>query len=380
MIKPNNIPLSLYIHIPWCVKKCPYCDFNSHESQTKIDFDDYVIALLADLTQQLSFVQGRKIHSIFIGGGTPSLLPIKNYQYLFENIRKMVELTQNCEITMEANPATVEYSPFVEYLQIGINRLSLGIQSFHNQYLTKLGRIHNAQQAISTIQSAKTAGFSKLNIDLMHGLPEQKLTDAIADLKQAIALDIPHLSWYQLTIEPNTVFYREKPTLPNDDILTDIFEQGTELLLNNGYQQYEVSAWTKIDSPQPSHHNLNYWQFGDYLAIGAGAHGKVTFVDGIYRFSKSRLPRDYLKNQSMIGWQRIADEDLPFEFMMNALRLKSGVEQSFWQQRTGQSWNSIEQKLMRLQQKGWLDLSNNQIKCSEKGFLFLNKILTEFLD
>lgn len=379
MLNPTAMPLSLYIHIPWCVKKCPYCDFNSHESRTQIDFAGYVDALLSDLSTQLAWVQGRQIQSIFIGGGTPSLLPIAQYAVLFDGIRQQLRLAHHCEITMEANPATIEHAPFADYLAVGINRLSLGVQSFAPDKLAALGRIHNPQQAITAIQSAQAAGFGKLNVDLMHGLPTQSVAEALADLQQAMDLGVAHLSWYQLTIEPNTVFYRNTPVLPDDEVLSDIFEQGAKLLQQNGFVQYEVSAWSKQGDFQPSQHNLNYWQFGDYLAIGAGAHGKVTTADGIYRFSKSRLPKDYLINQSPIGWQAISNDDLPFEFMMNALRLKEGVPKDDWHERTGQDWAVIEPTLQALQQRGLIDLSGKTIKCSEQGFLFLNHVLQQFL-
>lgn len=381
-LNPALIPLSLYIHIPWCVKKCPYCDFNSHENASgisAIDFKGYVNALLNDLDSQLPWVQGRAISSIFIGGGTPSLLPIPQYRQLFDGIRSRLTLTNDCEITMEANPATVEHAPFQDYLAVGINRLSLGVQSFSLDKLTKLGRIHNPQQAIDAIVNANIAGFEKLNTDLMHGLPNQSVNEALADLQQAIELGVSHISWYQLTIEPNTVFYRNTPVLPDEDVLVDIFEQGTHLLIANGFQQYEVSAWTKVDKPQPSRHNLNYWQFGDYLAIGAGGHGKISTNEGVFRFSKSRLPKDYLANHCAIGWQKIAKADLPFEFMMNALRLKEGVPKQFWQQRTGLGWEDIQPQLLVLQQRGLVDMSMDTIKCSEQGFLFLNQVLSEFL-
>ena len=379
MLNPTAMPLSLYIHIPWCVKKCPYCDFNSHESRAQIDFAGYVDALLSDLSTQLAWVQGRQIQSIFIGGGTPSLLPIAQYAVLFDGIRQQLRLAHHCEITMEANPATIEHAPFADYLAVGINRLSLGVQSFAPDKLAALGRIHNPQQAITAIQNAQAAGFGKLNVDLMHGLPTQSVAEALADLQQAMDLGVAHLSWYQLTIEPNTVFYRNTPVLPDDEVLSDIFEQGAKLLQQNGFVQYEVSAWSKQGDFQPSQHNLNYWQFGDYLAIGAGAHGKVSTADGIYRFSKSRLPKDYLINQSPIGWQAISNDDLPFEFMMNALRLKEGVPKDDWHERTGQDWAVIEPTLQALQPRGLIDLSGKTIKCSEQGFLFLNHVLQQFL-
>lgn len=379
MLTPDSIPLSLYIHIPWCIKKCPYCDFNSHESRSGIDFAGYVAALLSDLDSQLGYVQGRTITSIFIGGGTPSLLPIAQYHQLFDGIKSRLTLSQHCEITMEANPATVEHAPFAEYLAVGINRLSLGVQSFQTDKLAALGRIHSPQQAIIALQQAKKAGFKKLNVDLMHGLPQQSLSDALSDLQQAIELGVAHISWYQLTIEPNTVFYRHTPVLPDDEVLTDIFEQGSELLQRSGFEQYEVSAWSKQADFQPSQHNLNYWQFGDYLAIGAGAHGKVTLADGVYRFSKSRAPKDYLANQSAIGWQKIPAADLPFEFMMNALRLKKGVPTRLWTERTGLTWQTISPTVLALQQQGLLDLTGEYVRCSEQGFLFLNQVLQQFI-
>lgn len=379
-LTPEMIPLSLYIHIPWCVKKCPYCDFNSHESKTAIDFDGYVQAMLSDLASQANFVQNRQITSIFIGGGTPSLMPIVNFQQLFNGLKNQITLAKNCEITMEANPATIEHAPFADYLAVGINRLSLGVQSFHQNQLKALGRIHTPNQALSAINNATQAGFTRLNTDLMHGLPQQTLNEAMADLQQAIDLGVPHISWYQLTIEPNTVFFRNTPILPDDDTLVDIFEQGSRLLQKNGYQQYEVSAWTLEKNFQPGQHNLNYWQFGDYLAIGAGSHGKVSTNEGIFRFSKSRLPKDYFTNQSAINWQKIEPDEMPFEFMMNALRLKNGVEKQLWQERTGLTWQSIEPTLQKLQSQGLIDLSDNRVKCSEQGFLFLNRVLQEFLD
>lgn len=376
---PQIIPLSLYIHIPWCIKKCPYCDFNSHESQTVIDFNGYVQAMLTDLASQNDFIQNREIQSIFIGGGTPSLMPITNFRQLFDGIKNQLTLAKTCEITMEANPATIEHAPFAEYLSVGINRLSLGVQSFHQNQLKALGRIHTPSQALSAITNATQAGFTRLNIDLMHGLPQQTVSEALADLQQAIDLGVPHISWYQLTIEPNTVFFRNTPTLPDEDTLVDIFEQGSQLLQKNGYQQYEVSAWTLEKNFQPSQHNLNYWQFGDYLAIGAGGHGKVSTQDGVFRFNKSRLPKDYFANQSAINWQTIEAREMPFEFMMNALRLKQGVKQALWEERTGLTWQTIEPTLLNLQSQGLIELAGNRVKCSEQGFLFLNRVLQEFL-
>lgn len=388
-IKPDNIPLSLYIHVPWCVKKCPYCDFNSHATlEGKLETDlvqKYIQTLYHDFTSQQDLRQNRPIHSIFIGGGTPSLISANFYQDLLQKIQQLANFQhfyhtkKPIEITLEANPATIEYSPFSDYLSAGINRLSLGVQSFHAEHLQKLGRIHTPDDAINAIQYAEASGFEKINIDLMHGLPNQTVEQALADIQQAIDLGVSHISWYQLTIEPNTVFYRNTPVLPHDDVLNDIFEQGNQLLKDNGFYQYEVSAWTKADNFQPSEHNLNYWQFGDYLAIGAGAHGKISTPNGIFRYSKTRLPKDYLLNQNLIGWHQVSSQDLPFEFMMNALRLKDGVLQNVWQQRTGLDFGKILPILQRLENKYLITLANDKIACTPQGFLFLNQVLSEFL-
>jgi oxygen-independent coproporphyrinogen-3 oxidase len=286
LLDPTQIPLSLYIHMPWCVRKCPYCDFNSHavpNGALSLELEQqYLKALVADFQTQLDFAQGRKIHSVFIGGGTPSLISAQGYQWLFTQLRSLLEFEQGCEITLEANPGTVEHDPFADYLKSGINRLSIGVQSFNQEHLQRLGRIHSSANAIEAIQLAKQAGFERVNVDLMHGLPEQTLEQALLDLKIAVN-GATHISWYQLTIEPNTVFFRTQPVLPQDETLEQIQLQGEQYLKAQGFINYEVSAWRK---ERPSAHNLNYWQFGDYLAIGAGAHGKVTQSDGIYRFKK----------------------------------------------------------------------------------------------
>ena len=383
-LNPALVPLSLYIHMPWCVRKCPYCDFNSHavpDGKLSLDLEQqYLQALVADFKTQLDFAQGRQIHSVFIGGGTPSLISAKGYAWLFAQLKALIPFEEDCEITLEANPGTVEHDPFADYLKAGINRLSIGVQSFNTDQLKKLGRIHSNEGAIHAIHLAREAGFNRINVDLMHGLPNQSLDEALADLQQAIDLGARHISWYQLTIEPNTVFYRNTPILPDDEVLVDIFEQGSQLLRDNGFIQYEVSAWTKADQPQPSRHNVNYWQFGDYLAIGAGAHGKITTHVGVFRFSKSRLPRDYVTNQKAIGWQVVAAEDMPFEFMMNGLRLKDGVPLAYWDERTGLDWSVIAPTLQDLQDRDLLKLTDKRICCSETGFLFLNQVLQAFLE
>ena len=373
-------PLSLYIHVPWCVKKCPYCDFNSHTIPQSLPQKAYVEALIADLQADLAWVQGRQISSVFIGGGTPSLFSGQTYQDLFGQLRHYLDFADDCEITLEANPATVEHDNFEGYLKAGINRLSLGIQSFNPQHLQTLGRIHTQQDAFNAISLAKTAGFSNVNLDLMHGLPNQSLEDALLDIETALSFNPTHLSWYQLTIEPNTAFYRQPPTLPDDDILWTIQEAGQHKLAQAGFLQYEVSAYSQ---QRPSKHNLNYWQFGDYLAIGAGAHGKVTTPEGIFRYRKTRLPKDYLAaaplQQARLGLEKIAPEDLYFEFMMNALRLKDGVPIDYFEQRTGLAWSNLEVQITPAIHKKWLTLDKQYIKCTDLGFNYLNEVLSLFL-
>ena len=377
-------PLSLYIHVPWCVRKCPYCDFNSHASPQSLPEAEYIAALLADLdadlTEDLNWLQNRAISSVFIGGGTPSLFSPEAYQQLFAGLKQRLSFTKDCEITLEANPATVEHGSFEGYLAAGINRLSLGIQSFNGLQLKNLGRIHGQSEAEKAILLAKAAGFTNFNLDLMHGLPNQSLEDAILDIETALSFNPPHLSWYQLTIEPNTEFYRQPPMLPEDDTLWAIQEAGQQRLAQAGLLQYEVSAYTH---DKPSQHNLNYWQFGDYLAIGAGAHGKITTPEGIFRYRKTRLPKDYLAaaplQQARIGLEKINSEDLTFEFMMNALRLKNGVPQAYFTERTGLPLSHIEAQLRECEQKGWISRHNQQIACTDLGFNYLNEVLTFFL-
>ena len=373
-------PLSLYIHVPWCVRKCPYCDFNSHTSPQSLPEKAYVAALIADLQADLAWVQGRKIGSVFIGGGTPSLFSGQTYQDLFTQLRQHLDFSSDCEVTLEANPATVEHDNFEGYLAAGINRLSLGVQSFNPTHLQTLGRIHSQQDAFNAIQLAKTAGFSNFNLDLMHGLPQQDLSQALEDIDYALSFHPTHLSWYQLTIEPNTAFYRQPPALPDDDILWAIQEAGQQKLALAGFQQYEVSAYSQ---QRPSKHNLNYWQFGDYLAIGAGAHGKVTTPEGIFRYRKTRLPKDYLaaapQQQARLGLEKIVTEDLYFEFMMNALRLKNGVPIDYFEQRTGLAWADLLTQIQPALNKQWLTLDTQHIKCTDLGFNYLNDVLSLFL-
>ena len=414
----KDIPLALYIHIPWCVKKCPYCDFNSHElpmdSQLSM-YDEYVDTLLLDAASQQALTQGREISSIFIGGGTPSLLPIAQYQRLFNGLREIFQFAGDIEVTMEANPGTLEHAPFAQYLDVGINRLSIGVQSFAAGQLTTLGRIHDPAQALSAIKAARRAGFERVNVDLMHGLPQQTMSEALNDIQMAHDAGATHISWYQLTIEPNTVFYRSQPILPDEDSLADIEQAGQTLLEHLGYDNYEVSAWAG-SSDKPCRHNVNYWQFGDYLAIGAGAHGKVTIDDrygnqtltadkvsdevlkkvstetGIYRFSKSRMPKDYMtfdidtmnniKKEGapkMVGWQAIASDELVSEFMLNALRLHEGVTWSLFEARTGLSYDNIALEVNQLIKQGLLVDDNEHLQPTALGRRYLNQILRVFL-
>ncbi|CAM9095867.1 radical SAM family heme chaperone HemW [Acinetobacter pseudolwoffii] len=381
-LNPAVIPLSLYIHMPWCVRKCPYCDFNSHavpDGELSLELEqEYLHALVEDFKTQVDFAQGRQIHTVFIGGGTPSLISAQGYQWLFDQLQAIIPFAEGCEITLEANPGTVEHDPFAGYLQAGINRLSIGVQSFNTDHLKRLGRIHSNEDAISAIGLAREAGFRRINVDLMHGLPEQTLDQALHDLKLAVENGATHISWYQLTIEPNTVFFRTQPILPVDDVLEEIQEQGEIYLKAQGFINYEVSAWRK---ELPSAHNLNYWQFGDYLAIGAGAHGKVTQPDGVYRFQKTRLPKDYLAKvpAEHLQFKRIEAEEMPFEFMMNALRLNQGVEAKFYIERTGQSLDTLQDLLSSLRKRKLMIDDQNRLACTEQGHIFLNSVLEEFL-
>ena len=380
-------PLSLYIHVPWCVKKCPYCDFNSHRITSDIPEDAYIKALLHDFENELPSVQGRPIHSIFIGGGTPSLLTAKAYQNLFKGLQARVVFSDDIEITMEANPGTYEHDRFQAYLDAGVNRLSLGVQSFQDEKLAALGRIHCADEAREAIASITSHGFSNINIDLMHGLPGQSSDDALYDLKQAIDLKPAHISWYQLTIEPNTVFYSKTPALPPDDTLWDIQEAGQALLASAGFQQYEISAYSQPG--RRSKHNLNYWQFGDYIGIGAGAHGKLTDTSTgqIYRNWKTRMPADYLAADRYIshafeaGRRVLEADELPIEFMMNVLRLHEGVDARLYPERTGLELDGIIKQLVLAQQKGLLECmgpGTNRLQPTSTGRLFLNDLLELF--
>jgi oxygen-independent coproporphyrinogen-3 oxidase len=370
-------PLGLYIHLPWCERKCPYCDFNSHEV-AQIPQDDYVEALLRDLDADLPDVQGREISSIFIGGGTPSLFTPQAIGRLLQGVDKRLALAPDVEVTMEANPGSAEAGRFAGYRAAGVNRLSLGIQSFDDTCLQALGRVHNAEQAHAAIDAARAAGFMRLNLDLMHGLPQQDAAGAQQDLLTALEHDPDHLSWYQLTLEPNTVFYKRPPPLPVEDELADIQRSGELLIAEAGYAQYEVSAYSRAGSE--CRHNLNYWQFGDYLGIGAGAHGKISYPDGrIARYSKRRQPQEYLQSEQRRSAQRLLDEDeIPGEFMLNALRLRAGFAPALYREHTGRDAASMATPLRELEAQGLLEVSEHNIRTSELGSRFLDTVIGQF--
>lgn len=377
---PQLPPLALYIHIPWCVRKCPYCDFNSHAASPTLPEEEYVDALLADLDQDLHAVHGRELSSIFFGGGTPSLFSAQALGRLLKGVEQRIRFAPDIEITLEANPGTFEQEKFTAYRALGINRLSIGIQSFQEQKLKALGRIHNGDETIRAAGMARQAGFDNFNLDLMHGLPDQSLDDALGDLRQAIAMKPTHLSWYQLTLEPNTVFWNQPPVLPEDDTLWDIQEAGQALLAEHGYAQYEVSAYAQPG--RAARHNLNYWSFGDFIGIGAGAHGKLSHPDGrILRTWKTRLPKDYLNpaKQFKAGEKALGNEELPFEFLMNALRLTDGVDAALFAQRTGLDLDSLAEGRRQAEQSGLLQVEPSRLAATARGQLFLNDLLQYFL-
>ena len=385
-------PLSLYIHFPWCEKKCPYCDFNSHQIKDvdsslgiKVSqgFDEvrYIKALITDLETELPRIWGRQVHSIFIGGGTPSLLSANGINELLSAIRARVNLEPDCEITMEANPGSVETEKFAGFAKAGINRVSLGIQSFQNEQLKALGRIHNGEEAKRAIAIAMQH-FKSVNLDLMFGLPNQTLEGAKADIKTALSFKTPHLSFYNLTLEPNTYFASFPPKLPNEDEVDAIFEQNLALLEAAGYRRYEVSAYAQKD--QECEHNLNYWRFGDYIGIGAGAHGKISFPDKITRQVRERHPETYMqgmetKGNALVEAREIPAKDLPFEFMLNTLRLTDGVDTVTFSERTGLPLNAVSKGLDEASKKGLLDLNPSKLKATKQGLRYLNNLQELFL-
>ena len=375
-----SIPISLYIHTPWCLKKCPYCDFNSHVARQKIPENAYLNALISDFHQQLFYLQNRQIETIFIGGGTPSLLSPEFYQALLTEISPY--LKPDAEITLEANPGTIDFNSdkFARYRELGINRLSLGVQSLQSQKLKYLGRMHSSEDAIQAIAYAKAAGFDNFNCDLMFGLPDQSIDDALEDLQGIIDHAPTHLSWYQLTIEPNTHFYRRPPTLPESDYIFDMQEQGQALLAQQGYQQYEVSAYAKEN--KRCQHNLNYWLFGDYIGIGAGAHGKITNLNNgiITRTEHHKNPTLYqTAKHKQITTREIPTAEVPFEFMLNALRLYQPIDFELFEKRTQIPKNEIIPILQSANEHQLLNLTEKQFALTQKGKRFVDDIVALFV-
>ena len=375
------LPLSLYIHIPWCIRKCPYCDFNSHKSPDELPETAYVAALLADLKLDLNTFPRHNLHSIFIGGGTPSLFSAQAFDSLLTGINQQLPFSNDIEITLEANPGTVEQQRFTDYRALGINRLSIGIQSFNPTHLKALGRIHDDKQAHLAVESARRAGFERINLDVMHGLPNQSVAEGLADLKTAIENQPEHLSWYQLTIEPNTAFYKQRPTLPTEDDAYTLEEEGFELLAKNGFSRYEISAFTRNN--QPSRHNMNYWLFGDYFGIGAGAHGKLTHPDTleIVRTRKQRQPKDYLNpNKSFLAAKDTIDAaNRVFEFMLNTTRLQQAIPHELFIERTGLSLDQLMPGLLVAQQKGLVIIDNTSWQITPFGRQYTNDLQSLFL-
>lgn len=374
-------PLSLYVHLPWCVKKCPYCDFNSHavarEYAAGLPEAQYLAALKRDLIVDLKMTAGRELTSIFFGGGTPSLLSAGFYQQLLDWLAGQVVFADAIEITLEANPGTVEQARFIGYRAAGINRLSIGVQSFNDEHLQALGRIHNSAEAWHAFETAAIAGFDNVNLDLMYRLPEQTLEEALLDLERAMSLAPTHISWYELTLEPNTVFYSRPPQRPDDDLLADMEAAGHKQLAAAGYRRYEVSAYAQAD--KQCRHNLNYWQFGDYLAAGAGAHGKVTLADGrILRYQKTRQPTPYMQAiDATRGRRFLAADELPLEFALNCLRLVDGVPQTYFPARTGLAMGQLDDIVIPLRDKGLLQAAP-RFACTELGLRFLGDVLEGF--
>ncbi len=375
------IPLSLYIHIPWCIKKCPYCDFNSHALKTSLPEETYLNTLIEDLKLDLPFVQHRNLKSIFFGGGTPSLISPQGIEKLLCKISSLISFDANIEITLETNPGTVEHFDLADYKQAGINRISLGAQSFDDQKLKSLGRIHCAAETLVVIEKLHRINFNSFNIDLMHGLPGQTLEQAMRDLTTAIDCQAPHISWYQLTIEPNTVFHKYPPQLPHDELTWQIQMQGEHILALAGFKHYEVSAFAK--TKHRCKHNMNYWNFGDYIGIGAGAHGKYTDLNTneIIRTSKTRNPNDYLNpdKKFMSNIITVPKNQLPSEYMLNRLRLFSSFTLNDYEQRTGLSSTEIVRILDDAQQEGFIELTNKYYSVTDLGKRFLNNVMQMFL-
>jgi putative oxygen-independent coproporphyrinogen III oxidase len=373
-------PLSLYIHVPWCVRKCPYCDFNSHEAHGELPEREYVNALIADLDQALPLVWGRRVYTIFFGGGTPSLMSAAAIDEILSAVRARVPLASDAEITLEANPGTFEAEKFAGYRAAGVNRLSIGIQSFDPAHLKALGRIHDADQAHRAIRIAREH-FDNFNLDLMYALPGQTPAQAGADIAAALRCEPPHLSVYHLTIEPNTWFHRYPPSVPDDDTAAEMQDSVADVLRNAGYDHYETSAYARPG--RRAKHNLNYWTFGDYLGIGAGAHSKLSFPDRIVRQARYRQPREYmeraLKGAAAQTDQSVTAAEIPFEFMMNALRLNDGFAVALFEERAGVPLTTVLPALDEAERRGFIERDHQRIAPTELGRRFLNDLLQIFL-
>jgi putative oxygen-independent coproporphyrinogen III oxidase len=378
------IPLSLYIHLPWCVKKCPYCDFNSHEfNSAELAEKPYVDALIRDLQFDLAKISKREVSSIFIGGGTPSLFSVDAIRKVLTTIRTELDLKPGLEITLEANPGTAEAERFEGYREVGVNRLSIGIQSFDDQKLKSLGRIHNGEESLQAIELAKQSGFDNFNLDLMYGLPEQSIDEALLDLEIACSQSATHISWYQLTIEPNTVFYKQTPVLPAHEESWEMQRQGQKFLADNHYRQYEISAYARKD--KQCLHNMNYWQFGDYLGIGAGAHGKLSNIENneITRFARHRIPAAYMQKAGsakvVVDEKLLKKEDIVLEFMMNIFRLESGFSSTLFSERSGISYAEIQPLLDKAVARDFIILDQHGVKPTDLGKNYLNDLLEIFM-
>lgn len=393
----NTIPLSLYVHIPWCVKKCPYCDFNSHEKNNTFDEENYVKALLLDLEEEHQHCSDRTLTSIFFGGGTPSLFSAQSIEKIISHANRLFEFGTNennkIEITLEANPGTFEQEKFNDFRKAGVNRLSIGIQSFNDKHLKKLGRIHDGKQALRAIETAKHAGFDNFNLDLMFGLPDQSIQQAIDDVETACRFQPNHISHYQLTIEENTYFHKHTPVLPEVDSLWEMQAQCQKMLMDNHYSQYEISAYAREDKKQntKSLHNINYWKFGDYIGIGAGAHGKVSKINPVAKMKnnleisrrwKHRQPKQYIsetfKKNSVSGKQVLTEKEVVFEFLLNSLRLKQGCDIHTFKNNTGINIESLRDAVKNID-SSLLIIDDKKITTSDKGFLFLNDILEQLV-
>jgi putative oxygen-independent coproporphyrinogen III oxidase len=381
----SAIPLALYVHMPWCVRKCPYCDFNSHQLKSARPDGSYISALLRDFERELPRIGGRRIDSVFFGGGTPSLFPAEEFARFLAAIRRRAELADDAEITMEANPGTIERGRFAEYAHAGVNRVSLGAQTFNARHLQRLGRIHSAEETERAVEELRNAHIENFNLDLMYALPEQTLEEALCDVRKACALGAAHISYYQLTLEPGTVFHSRPPPLPDEDTAWRMQTEGQALLAQSGFEQYEVSAYARNGAR--SRHNLNYWSFGDYVGVGAGAHGKVSMeLPGqVLRTIKPKQPKQYQEHAEWdaainIGeCNAVAARDLPFEFMLNALRLNEGFRDECFEQRTGLSMQRVLPRLHAVQERGLLEALPGGWQPTELGRRFLNDLQAAFL-